>query len=134
MLKLCCLEILGLYSCDDSMNNQNLRSSELLYQKIILIFPRILLNVSLLPIEKLGIINLSSYKSKSYISVVLSTSEVTFFLKGKDVPFRPYLYSVLFINRVAYSEKYVINYFADCFYIFSFQPNQRAAPVAHKVV
>ena len=31
-------------------------------------------------------------------------------------------------------ERHTQSFYADCFYIVSSQPNQRAAPVAHKVV
>ena len=51
-------------------------------------------------IEKLGIMNLSSYGNKSYASVVLSHSVVTFLGEGEDVDFCPCIYCVLFIPSV----------------------------------
>ena len=33
-----------------------------------------------------------------------------------------------------HEERETKSFYADCFYIVSYQPNQRAAPVAHKVV
>ena len=59
---------------------------------------------------KVRILNLCNYTSKSYASVVLSDSEVTFVGEGEDVAFYPFLYCVLFIDSVAYSKKYVIKF------------------------
>ena len=42
-----------------------------------------------------GIINLCSYSSKSYISVIISDSEVTFIGEEEDTIFRPFFYYVL---------------------------------------
>ena len=51
-------------------------------------------------VEKQGIINLNSYTSKSYVSVVLSDSKVAFFQEGEDLAFHSFfivfcLYTVL---------------------------------------
>ena len=48
----------------------------------------------------MNIINLSSYSSKSYVSVVFSDFEVTFSGEDEDVAFCPFLNSVLFIDNV----------------------------------
>ena len=46
-------------------------------------------------VEKLSIIDLSSYRSKSYASVVLSDSKVTFLGEGEDAAFCPFLNCIL---------------------------------------
>ena len=51
-------------------------------------------------IEKQGIINLSSYSSKSYISVVLSYSKIAFLLERNDAVFCLFTYCVLFICTI----------------------------------
>ena len=51
-------------------------------------------------VEKQSIINLSSYKSKGYTSVVLSDSEVIFLGEREDAAFHPFLRCILFIDRV----------------------------------
>ena len=51
--------------------------------KAILIFPKIFLDFRSDTIEKPGIISPSNYENKSYASVVLSDSEVTFLGKGE---------------------------------------------------
>ena len=50
-------------------------------------------------VEKKCIINLSSYSSKSYISVVLSDSKLTFLGKGDDAAFYPFLYRLHYIIK-----------------------------------
>ena len=49
-------------------------------------------------IKKQSIINLSSYSSKSYATVVLSNSLIAFLEEGEDVTFCPFLYCILFID------------------------------------
>ena len=51
-------------------------------------------------VEKQSIINLSSYSSKSYTSVVLSESKVTFLREEKDATFYQFLYCILFIDVI----------------------------------
>ena len=51
--------------------------------KVVLIFPQNLFDFGLDTIEKQGIIDFSSYRSKSYASVVLSDSGIAFFGEGK---------------------------------------------------
>ena len=74
---ICCLEILHI-SFGDLINIQDLRSCGLISSKSILIFPKNFLSFRLNMIEKKVIINLSSYCRKSYSSVVLCDSKVTF--------------------------------------------------------
>ena len=62
-----------IYSFDDLINYQNLRSRGSVFLKAILIFPKSFLDFRLDMIEKQSIINLSSYGSKSYASVVGGT-------------------------------------------------------------
>ena len=38
------------------------------------------------------------------------------------------------LKVIRHEERETQSFYADCFYIVSSQPNQRAAPVAHKVV
>ena len=54
--------------------------------------------------------NLSSYSSKSYTSLVLRDSEAAFFGEEQDSAFCLFLYCVLFIQSVAYSKKYVTKF------------------------
>ena len=51
--------------------------------------------------EKQNVEYLCSYKSKSYASVVLNDSEVTFLKEEEDALFRPFLDCVLFMHEVA---------------------------------
>ena len=44
------------------------------------------------------------------------------------------LFTFLSLKAFRHEERETQSFYADCFYIVSFQPNQRAAPVAHKVV
>ena len=70
--------------------SQNQWSRELISLKTILIVPKNFLHFRSDTTEKKGIINLTSYTSKSYALVVLSNSE--------DAEFLPFLYRVLFIQ------------------------------------
>ena len=45
-------------------------------------------------IEKLSTINLSSYRSKCYASVVLRDSKVAFLEEGEDAAFGPFINSL----------------------------------------
>ena len=56
-----------------------------------LIFPQKFLDLRLDPIEKQRIINLSSYNSKIYASVILGDFEVTFFGEGENATCLPCL-------------------------------------------
>ena len=42
------------------------------------------------------------------------------------------LFTFLSLKVFRHEEREAQSFYADCFYIFSFQSNQRAAPVAHK--
>ena len=77
------------------MDFQNLRGG-LISPETILIFPKNFLNFRFDTVEKLSIINLSSYRSKSYASVVLGDSEVTFLRKEEDAAFSPSFYCIFF--------------------------------------
>ena len=44
------------------------------------------------------IINLSSYKTKSYDSVLVSDPKISYFQKGEDTDFHSFLYCILFIH------------------------------------
>ena len=44
------------------------------------------------------------------------------------------LFTFLSLKVIRHEERETQSFYADCFYIVSSQPNQRAAPVAHKVV
>ena len=44
------------------------------------------------------------------------------------------LFITLELKVIRHEERETHTFYADCFYIVSSQPNQRAAPVAHKVV
>ena len=92
-----CLEICGIYSFDDSTN----LSWRLISLKNFLIFPKNFLNFRSDTIENQGIINLSSYRSKSYASVELSYSKVTLCRL---------LFCVLFKHSVTWSKKYIIKF------------------------
>ena len=52
--------------------------------------------------KQLRIINLCQSNSKCDIFVVLTDSEVTFFMEGKDAIFYPFLYRVLFIDSIVW--------------------------------
>ena len=60
--------------------------------------------------EKQDIINLSSYNSKSCISVFHSDSKVVFLGEGEDAAFCPFLCD-LFIDSVALSKTHVIKFY-----------------------
>ena len=64
-----------------------------------MIFPKNFFNFRFDALEKQNIINLSRYRSKSYTSVVLGGSEVTFLRKRGDEAFCPSLYCILLQNR-----------------------------------
>ena len=59
------------------------------------------LNLRFNAIEKQSIINLSCYRSKSFASVVLGDSMVTFLREGEDAILCPSLYCVLVIYGIA---------------------------------
>ena len=44
------------------------------------------------------------------------------------------LFTFLSLKVFPHEERETQSFYADCFYIFSSQHNQRAAPVVHKVV
>ena len=52
-------------------------------------------NCKLDTMEKQGIIEISSYSSKCYVSVILNDSKTTFSRKGADATFRAFLYYFL---------------------------------------
>ena len=81
------LKIFCPYSLDESMHSQILWSYGLISPKTMLIFPENFLNFRFDMVEKQNIVNLSSYRSKSYASVVLSYSEVNFLGEGEDAVF-----------------------------------------------
>ena len=94
------MEIFSMYSFDDLMNIQNLWRFRSISPKSVLILPKNFLNFRLDTIEKQGIINRSSYSSKSHVSeVFFYDSEITF-LK-EDTAFHLFLYWVLFIDSIA---------------------------------
>ena len=68
--------------------------------KAILIFLKTVPNFKSDTTEKEGIINLSSYSTKCYASVVLSDSKVTFHEEEEDKAFCPFL-CVLFMHSIA---------------------------------
>ena len=90
-----------MYSFDDSVNDQNLWIWVTISPKAVLIFSKNFFDFGMDMIEKLGIVNFSSYSSKISASVVLSDSKVTFLGEGKDRAFYSFLSCVLFIHRVA---------------------------------
>ena len=106
--QLCCFEILCTNFFDDSTDNQNLWSCGSFSPRTVLIFPENFLDCEFDAVEKQSIINLSSYKCKCYISVVLKDSKATFLWEGEDAAFCPFLFCVLFIDSVAKPKKYVI--------------------------
>ena len=71
---------------------------------------RFLLGFWLDTLKMQGIINFINHHSKRYASVVLSDSEVAFLVEGGDVTLYPFLYCVLLIYSVAWSEKYVFKF------------------------
>ena len=80
---------------------------------LLLIFPNNFLNFWSNTIEKHGVINFRSYNNKSYVSVVLSDSEVAFF--GKRVEIQPIVhFSIVFWlktalhNRVSMSSIFIV--------------------------
>ena len=79
------------YSFDNSSDIQDLRSCGSISPKTIQIIPENLLDLGCDTIEKQNIVDLSSYSSKSYASVVLSDSKVTFLEERDDEVFRPFL-------------------------------------------
>ena len=93
-----------MFSFDNLTNCQNLRSCRLISLKTILIFPKNFCNFRLDMIEKLNIINLSSYSSKSYASLVLSNSEVTFLGKGRMQLFI-YFILVFCLNTLSHNQR-----------------------------
>ena len=93
-------------SFDDLTDYQNLWCG-LIFLKTILIFPKNFLNFWFDTVEKQSIINLSSYRNKSYASVVLSDSKMTF-LRKEDASFRPLLYWILYINWRSQSSNFCV--------------------------
>ena len=91
------------YSFDDSMDCQNLWCRGSISPKTVLIFPKNFLKFRSDLVEKQSIINFGSYSSKSYASVVLGDSEVTFQREGEDAAFCPSLYRISFIYGVGKS-------------------------------
>ena len=87
-----------------------IRSFESIPQKTFLIYPENFLDFRLDMNENQGIINFSRYNSKSYASVVLRDSELTFFREREDVAFCPFFFFVLFIHRVAQLKKHVVKF------------------------
>ena len=67
--------------------------------KDVLIFPKYLLNFKSDTIQKQTIINLISYSSKDYASVVLCDSEIALLGEWDDVVICPFLYCLLFIHH-----------------------------------
>ena len=78
--------------------------------KAVLIFPKNFLNFRSDMIEKQDIINLSSYCSKNYPSVVLSDFEVTFLGERGGCSFLLFLYHVLFMHNVTELKKYAVKF------------------------
>ena len=77
------------YSFVDSMNSKHFKVVDWFVQKPSWFFQRIFCFRSDI-FEKQRIINLSSYSSKSYASVVLNGYEVTFLEEMKDATFHPF--------------------------------------------
>ena len=92
-------------SFNDSTDCQNLWYCGLISLKIILIFPTNFCNFRFDIVEKQSIINPSNYRSKSYASLVLGDSEVTFLREGEDAAFCPSLYCILFIYSITKLKK-----------------------------
>ena len=73
----------GTDSYDDSTNCQNLLNCGSISPKTVLNFPKNFLDFRFESVEKQSIINLSSYSSRSYASVVLCYSPVTYLGEGR---------------------------------------------------
>ena len=67
-----------------------------------MIFPKNFLNFRFDTVEKQSILNLNSYSSKSYASIVLDDSEFTFLREREDAAFHD---CILFIYGVEKSMK-----------------------------
>ena len=67
--------------------------------KTVLIYPKNIFDFRFDAIAKQSIINLSRYRSKNYVYVVLGDSEITCLRKEEDEAFCSYLYCILFINN-----------------------------------
>ena len=74
------------------MNSQNLWSGGSSSPKTVLIFPKNFLDFRFDTVEKESIINLNSYRSKSYATVVLNDSEINFFEEEANVAFWQFLF------------------------------------------
>ena len=90
---------------DDSIVCQNLWYYGSISLKTILIFCKNFINLWFDTIEKLSIINLISYRCKSYASVVLGDFKATFVREWEDAAFCSSFYCILFIYGVAKSNK-----------------------------
>ena len=88
-----------MYSFDGSTGCQNLCGCGAISQKIIQIFSLNFLGFGSDTTEKQIITNLNSSSSKSYSCIVLSDSEVTFFVEENDATFCLFLCCVLLIDR-----------------------------------
>ena len=100
-----CLKIFCTYSFNDSTDGQNLWGYGTISSKAILIFPKNFLNFRSDMIEKRGIINVSSYRSKSYTSVVLCNSGVVCFREGRYRAFCPLCFGYIqccIVNEVCH--------------------------------
>ena len=65
-----------------------------------MIFPKNFLDFRFNRVEKQSIINLSSFSSKSYVSLVIGDSEIIFVGEGEDSAFCPLVNHVLFTDIV----------------------------------
>ena len=88
-------------SSDYSTDFQNLWSFASISPKSFLIIPKNLLNFKFNTVKKQSIINLCSYRSKSYTYKIVDDSKITFLRKGEDAVFYPSLYCILLIYDIA---------------------------------
>ena len=88
----------GTYFLDYSMDSLNLKLGIDFSEKHSDFFQRIFLISDFDMVEKQRSINLSS--CRSYVSVVLGDSDVTFLRETGDAAFCPFLYCILFIDNI----------------------------------
>ena len=92
------------------MDSQNFLGCRLISPKTVLFFPGNFLDFRFDMIEKQSIISLSNDRIKSYTSVVLCDSEVTFLEEGKNAAFCPFFSCPFFIDSIAKLKKYVFKF------------------------
>ena len=94
------------WSFNDSTGSQNLWSCGSIYMTTFLF----LLDFRFNAVEKLSMINLSSYSKKNYALLDLSDSLVTFLGVGEGATFCPFLAYNSFIDTVAWSKKHATKF------------------------